>query len=164
LRTGNSLSEKLITSENIKFKLAQLKMLGKTIAFTNGCFDILHAGHIASLAEAAKHADVLIVGLNSDSSVTKLKGSNRPLNNELSRAQILASLTMVDIVIIFEEDTPESLIKIIKPDVLVKGGDYKVEDIAGAKDVLEAGGKIILNPIEPGFSTSDLIKKIQSHN
>jgi D-glycero-beta-D-manno-heptose 1-phosphate adenylyltransferase len=164
LRTGNSISEKIISSEYLKFKLAQLRMLGKSIAFTNGCFDILHAGHISSLTEASKHADILIVGLNSDASVSKLKGKGRPLNDQQSRALVLASLAMVDVVIVFEEDTPEELIKSIQPDVLVKGGDYKVEDIAGAKNVIDAGGKVILNPIEPGFSTSNLINKIQSNN
>jgi D-beta-D-heptose 7-phosphate kinase/D-beta-D-heptose 1-phosphate adenosyltransferase len=133
--------------------------LGKTIAFTNGCFDILHEGHIASLSEAAATADILIVGLNADSSVQKLKGPARPINKEHSRAVLMASLCMIDAVILFKEDTPKNLIETIKPDVLVKGGDYKIEDIAGAKEVISWGGKVIINPILPGFSTTDIINR-----
>jgi D-beta-D-heptose 7-phosphate kinase/D-beta-D-heptose 1-phosphate adenosyltransferase len=147
--------------QQLQRKLAQWKLLGKTISFTNGCFDILHEGHIASLTEAASHADLLIVGLNSDASVKRLKGESRPVNNENSRALILASLSMVDAVVIFSEDTPRDLIVNIKPNFLVKGGDYKVEEIAGAKEVIEAGGKVIINPIVEGFSTTGLIHKLQ---
>jgi D-beta-D-heptose 7-phosphate kinase/D-beta-D-heptose 1-phosphate adenosyltransferase len=139
----------------------QWHLLAKKIVFTNGCFDILHAGHIASLTAAAKEADILIVGLNADSSVKKLKGDGRPVNNESSRALILASLVMVDAVTIFSEPTPLELIKAIKPDVLVKGGDYKVEDIAGAKEVIEAGGRVVINPIIYGFSTTAIIEKLR---
>ena len=142
--------------------MAQWNVLSKTIAFTNGCFDILHTGHIAALTEAASHADFLVVGLNSNTSVTKLKGKERPVNDEQARALLLASLSMVDAVVIFTEDTPLELIKIIKPDVLVKGGDYKLEEIAGAKEVIEAGGKVIINPIVPGFSTTNIIQKLQN--
>lgn len=145
-------------------KLAQWRVLNKSIAFTNGCFDILHAGHIAALTEAASHADFLVVGLNADNSVKKLKGENRPVNGEQARSVLLASLSMVDAVVIFPEDTPLELIKAIAPDVLVKGGDYKVEDIAGAKEVIAAGGKVIINPILPGFSTTSIINKFQKPN
>jgi rfaE bifunctional protein nucleotidyltransferase chain/domain len=151
------------------FELPQLlhqvnrwRLLQKTIAFTNGCFDILHQGHIASLSQAAEEADFLIVGVNADESVRKLKGEGRPVNDQQSRAIILASLLMVDAVVIFEEDTPLNLINAILPDVLVKGGDYAIEEIAGAKEVIATGGKVIINPIIPGFSTSGLIEKI--HN
>src|SRR2546421_7035318 len=112
-------------------KITQLKFLGKSIAFTNGIFDIIHQGHIFSLSSAALEADFLIVGLNSDASTKKLKGASRPVNEESSRAMVLASLLMVDAVIIFEEDNPRELIKAIMPDVLVKGGDYTIEQIAG---------------------------------
>jgi D-beta-D-heptose 7-phosphate kinase/D-beta-D-heptose 1-phosphate adenosyltransferase len=139
----------------------QWHLLAKKIVFTNGCFDILHAGHIASLTAAAKEADILIVGLNADSSVKKLKGDGRPVNNESSRALILASLVMVDAVTIFSEPTPLELIKAIKPDVLVKGGDYKEEDIAGAKEVIEAGGRVVINPMVYGFSTTAIIEKLR---
>lgn len=142
-------------------QVARWRLLGKKIGFTNGCFDILHAGHIASLSEAANQADVLIVGVNADASVKGLKGPNRPVNNEDNRALVLAALTMVDGVVIFSEDTPRNLILSIKPDVLIKGGDYKIEDIAGAKEVLAWGGKVFLNPIVPGLSTTNIIKLLQ---
>jgi D-beta-D-heptose 7-phosphate kinase/D-beta-D-heptose 1-phosphate adenosyltransferase len=142
--------------------VAQWRVLNKTIAFTNGCFDILHAGHIFSFSEAAKHGDYLIVGLNADASVNGLKGDNRPVNDEQSRALVVASLAMVDAVIIFSEPTPLELIKAIQPDVLVKGGDYKAEDIAGAKEVIGWGGQVIINPIIEGFSTTSIINKLQN--
>jgi D-beta-D-heptose 7-phosphate kinase/D-beta-D-heptose 1-phosphate adenosyltransferase len=143
-------------------KAEEWRAAGKKIAFTNGCFDILHAGHIASLTEAAQHGDVLVVALNSDSSVKGLKGTDRPLNSERARAIVMASLSMVDAVTIFSEATPRDLITALKPDVLVKGGDYKVEDIAGAKEVMENGGKVVINPIVEGFSTTAIIEKMRS--
>ena len=162
MRLGNSIPNKIVTLPDLLKKVAQWRLLGKKIAFTNGCFDILHAGHIASLSEAAQHGNVLIVGVNSDASVRGLKGDNRPVNNEQSRALLLASLCMVDAVTIFSEPTPKDLIMAIVPDVMVKGGDYKVEDIAGAKELIEAGGKVVINPIVQGFSTTSLIQKIQN--
>lgn len=135
-------------------------MQNKTIAFTNGVFDILHEGHIFSLSQAAGEADLLIVGLNADNSVKKLKGNSRPINKQHSRAIVLASLQMVDAVIIFYEETPIELIKTILPDVLVKGGDYKPEEVAGAAEVIANGGKVVINPIVQGFSTTGIINKI----
>lgn len=135
-------------------------MLEKKISFTNGVFDILHPGHIFSLSQAAKEADYLVVGLNSDESVKRLKGDGRPVNGEDARALILASLILVDVVIIFEEDTPLELIKAIKPDVLVKGGDYKIEQIVGAKEVVAHGGRVVINPLIEGFSTTAIIEKL----
>jgi D-beta-D-heptose 7-phosphate kinase/D-beta-D-heptose 1-phosphate adenosyltransferase len=152
-----------LTLTDLQRRIAQWRVLNKTIAFTNGCFDILHAGHIASLTEAAKHGDYLVVGLNSDSSVRGLKGDNRPINDENSRALVMASLFMVDAVIIFSEPTPLELIKAIQPDALVKGGDYKIEDIAGAKEVIKWGGQVIINPIIKGFSTTSIIHKLQNN-
>lgn len=143
-------------------KLAQWRILGKSIVFTNGCFDILHAGHIASFTEAASHGDILIVGLNADSSVQGLKGPGRPVNNEQARALVVASLSMVDSVVLFSEPTPLELIIAVKPDVLVKGGDYKPEEIAGAAEVTGWGGKVVINPIVQGFSTTSIIQKIQN--
>ncbi|RYY08646.1 MAG: D-glycero-beta-D-manno-heptose 1-phosphate adenylyltransferase [Chitinophagaceae bacterium] len=137
-----------------------LRLQSKTISFTNGCFDILHRGHIASLSDAAKESDFLVVGLNSDSSTKKLKGEGRPVNDENSRALLLASLLIVDAVVIFNEDTPLELIKAIKPDVLVKGGDYTLEQIVGAKEVIANGGRVVINPIVQGFSSTGLIEKI----
>ena len=162
VQPGNSIQNKILTLPDLQRRVAQWRMLGKTVAFTNGCFDILHAGHIASLSQAAGEANYLIVGLNADVSVKGLKGEARPVNNEESRALLLASLTMVDAVILFSEPTPLELIKAIMPDVIVKGGDYKVEDIAGAKEVIAAGGRVVINPIVEGFSTTSIINKLQS--
>lgn len=161
MRTGNSIQQKIFSLDELRRRMAVWRMLGKKVAFTNGCFDILHAGHITSLNEAAALADVLVVGLNADVSVKKLKGSNRPVNGETDRALLLASLSMVDAVILFSEETPQQLIATLLPDMLVKGGDYRVEDIAGAKEVIAAGGKVVINPILPGRSTSGIIEKIQ---
>ncbi|HJW17477.1 MAG TPA: D-glycero-beta-D-manno-heptose 1-phosphate adenylyltransferase [Flavisolibacter sp.] len=143
-------------------KVNQWRVLDKKIAFTNGCFDILHAGHIASLTEASMQADYLVVAINADISIKGLKGDNRPVNDENARAKVIAALSMVDAVIIFSEPTPRELIVEIRPDVLVKGGDYKVEEIAGAKEVMEWGGKIVLNPIIEGYSTTSIINKLQN--
>jgi len=162
LRTGKSISNKILSRTELQFRIAQWRVLNKKIVFTNGCFDILHAGHIASLEEACNHGDYLVVGLNADSSVQKLKGNKRPINDETSRSILLASLIMVDAVTVFSEETPLELIRSIIPDVLVKGGDYKVEEIAGAKEVIAAGGKVVINKIVDGFSTSSMIKKIQN--
>jgi D-glycero-beta-D-manno-heptose 1-phosphate adenylyltransferase len=151
---------KIFSVKDILFQVNRWKFLGKKIAFTNGCFDILHAGHISSLSDAAHEADYLIVGLNSDASTTKLKGAGRPVVDQQSRALLLASLLMVDAVVIFEEDTPFELISLIQPDVLVKGGDYTIDQIVGAKEVQEKGGRVVINPILPGFSTTGLLGKI----
>jgi rfaE bifunctional protein nucleotidyltransferase chain/domain len=137
-------------------------VLEKTIAFTNGVFDILHPGHIFSLSQAAQEADYLIVGLNSDESVKRLKGNDRPINNQESRSFILAALLMVDAVVIFEEDTPLELINALRPDVLVKGGDYTIEQIVGAKEVVRNGGRVVINPIVEGYSTSETIRKLRN--
>lgn len=162
MKVFNSLSQKILTSAELSYRIAQWRVLGKSIAFTNGCFDILHAGHIASLTEAANHADYLIVGLNNDASVKGLKGKGRPVNDEQSRALVMASISMIDAVVLFSEPTPLELIRSILPDVLIKGGDYKIDDIAGAKEVMEAGGKVIINPILEGFSTSSIIQKLKT--
>jgi rfaE bifunctional protein nucleotidyltransferase chain/domain len=143
-------------------KIAQWKVLEKTVAFTNGVFDILHPGHIFSLSQAAKEADYLIVGINSDDSVKRLKGKERPINHQDSRSLILASLLIVDAVIIFEEETPLELINAIKPDVLVKGGDYTIEQIVGAKEVIANGGRVVINPLIEGYSTTGIIEKLKN--
>lgn len=134
----------------------------RTIAFTNGCFDILHNGHIYSLSQAAQEADYLVVAINSDTSVKKLKGNERPINNEQTRATIIASLILVDAVIIFSEETPKNLIETLNPDVLIKGGDYNIDQIAGADFIIKNGGRVVINKIIEGFSTSNLIEKIKS--
>ena len=135
----------------------------RNIAFTNGVFDIIHPGHIFSLSQAAKEGDYLIVGINSDESVKRLKGNERPIMPQDSRALILASLLIVDAVIIFEEDTPLELITAVMPDVLVKGGDYTIGQIAGAKEVIANGGRVVINPIAEGFSTSAIIEKMRQN-
>jgi len=164
LRTGKSIEEKIISPDELVKKIAQWRLLGKKVAFTNGCFDIIHPGHIASLMEAARQGDYLIIGLNSDVSIKRLKGPGRPVNTQESRAVVLSALTMVDAVVLFEEDTPLELIKKIMPDVLVKGGDYTVEQIAGAKEVIANGGKVVINPIVEGFSTTNIIEKLKVKN
>ncbi len=135
--------------------------MGKTISFTNGCFDILHSGHIASLSEAAKEGDILIVGVNTDASTKRLKGDERPVNNENSRALLLASLAITDAVTLFDEDTPLELIKAVMPDVIVKGGDYTLDQMIGAKEVMANGGRVVINPIVEGYSTTGIIEKIR---
>ncbi|MBK9380526.1 MAG: D-glycero-beta-D-manno-heptose 1-phosphate adenylyltransferase [Chitinophagaceae bacterium] len=163
MNRADLIPQKILTAEQAVQKTAQWRILGKKISFTNGVFDILHQGHIFSLSQAAKEGDYLVVGLNADVSVKRLKGESRPVNDQDSRALILASLVMVDAVVLFEEDTPLELIKAILPDVLVKGGDYTVEQIAGAKEVIKNGGKVVINPILEGFSTTSLIKQMKNH-
>lgn len=161
MRLVGNIHQKIKTVAEAKQLIAAWKVIGKTVAFTNGCFDILHPGHLYSLAETAKEADYLIVGLNSDASVKRLKGAERPINNVNDRAIILANLVLVDMVVIFEEDTPLELISTLLPDVLVKGGDYTIDTIVGAKEVIAHGGKVIINPIVEGFSTTQTIEKIK---
>lgn len=151
------ISEKLYELPAITQKVSQWKKEGKKIVFTNGVFDLLHKGHIFSLSQAAKQGDILIIGLNADSSVKRLKGDSRPINDQDARALLLAALSMVDAVVIFEEDTPLNLITTLLPDVLVKGGDYTIDEIAGAKEIIANGGKIVINPILDGFSTTAII-------
>lgn len=133
----------------------------KRIVFTNGCFDILHRGHVTYLTEARKLGDLLVVGLNSDASVKRLKGPERPINNEQDRRYVLSQLKAVDFVEIFEEDTPLSLILKIRPKVLVKGGDWKIDQIVGAKEVIANGGEVYSLNFVDGYSTTSIIHKIQ---
>lgn len=151
--------QKILTKEQVVQRVAQWRVSGKKIVFTNGVFDIIHQGHIYSLSQAAKEADYLIIGLNADASVKRLKGIDRPINNQDARALVLASLVMTDAVVLFEEDTPLELINAIMPDVLVKGGDYTVEQIVGAKEVIASGGRVVINPILDGFSTTAIIEQ-----
>ena len=144
-------------------KVQHWKELGEKIVFTNGCFDILHSGHIYLLREAKNLGDRLLIGLNSNQSVQNLKGPVRPFNPEDTRATVLESLSMVDGVTIFQEDTPFELVKEIIPHVLVKGGDYSIENVVGANTVRESGGKVVLIPILEGYSTSDLIARIRKN-
>lgn len=160
MRQTGIIPHKIYTLPNLLKQILRWRFLSKTVSFTNGCFDILHEGHIASLSQAAAEADLLVVGLNSDASTKRLKGNGRPVNNQHSRAILLASLLMIDAVVIFDDDTPLALINAIQPDVMVKGGDYTIDQIVGAKEVIAIGGKVVINSIVPGFSTTGLIEKI----
>lgn len=161
MRAIHAIETKVMSLQQLRARVAAWRTTGKTIAFTNGCFDILHEGHIFSLSAAAKEADYLIVGVNSDNSVKRLKGPDRPVNNEHSRALILANLAVTDAVVVFDEDTPLQLISSILPDVLVKGGDYTIEQIIGSKEVIANGGRVVINPIVEGFSTTGIIQHIK---
>lgn len=158
----SAIEQKVFTLSQLIKQVTIWKSLNKTFAFTNGCFDILHEGHIFSLSQAAAEADFLVVAVNSDSSIKKLKGDDRPINNQQSRALLLANLCIVDAVIIFEEETPLTLISTLIPNVLVKGGDYTIEQIVGAEVVLKNGGEVKINSIVQGFSTTGIINKIKN--
>lgn len=132
------------------------------VVFTNGCFDILHVGHVRYLKDARALGDILVVGINSDASVKRLKGADRPVQSETDRAELLASLACVDFVIMFEDDTPLSLIEKVAPDILVKGGDWPVEKIVGSKFVLARGGEVKSLPFHPGHSTTTILEKIKT--
>jgi len=134
----------------------------RDVVFTNGCFDIVHAGHVIYLYDAKSYGDILVVGLNSDESVKRLKGANRPINSENDRAVVLDSLKPVDYVCIFEEDTPFELISAIKPNILIKGGDYRHDEIVGADMVESMGGKVIIVPLLEGRSTTSILERAKS--
>src|ERR1700712_3319451 len=162
MRSVQSIPGKIYNLEALKMEITRWKLKNKKIVFTNGVFDILHEGHIASLSEAAGYGDILITAVNADASVKRLKGPSRPVNNEQARALLLASLTMTDAIIIFEEDTPLELVKALLPDIMVKGGDYTVEQIAGAKEVIANGGEVILANIVERISTTAIIEKMKN--
>ncbi len=156
----NFIQNKIIQNkEDLHSVLRHWRFKNETIVFTNGCFDILHRGHIEYLAQAAALGTKLIVGLNTDSSVRKLKGKNRPVNNEKARALLLASLLFTDKIVFFSEDTPLELIRFIQPDVLVKGSDYKAENIVGYDIVKQKGGKVVTIDLTQGYSTTGIIQK-----
>lgn len=154
--------DKIKTLPKLKGILKKIKAQNKIVVFTNGCFDILHAGHISYLERAKSMGDILIVGLNSDASVKKVKGKSRPIVTQKNRAKVLSALRCVDFVVIFSSPTPLGLIKTLKPCVLVKGGDWKVKDIVGADFVKSYGGRVRSLPYVRGFSTKSLIKKIKT--
>jgi D-beta-D-heptose 7-phosphate kinase/D-beta-D-heptose 1-phosphate adenosyltransferase len=156
-------SDRIIPRHELAEVAAAAQARGLNVVFTNGCFDILHVGHVRYLTEARALGDMLVVGVNSDSSAAALeKGTGRPLNGELERAEVLAALDSVDFVTIFEETTPYNLIGLVQPDVLVKGGDWAAEDIVGSDIVLARGGEVKSLQFAPGFSTTGLIHKIQN--
>ncbi|MDQ3049315.1 MAG: D-glycero-beta-D-manno-heptose 1-phosphate adenylyltransferase [Bacteroidota bacterium] len=154
------LENKIHTIDSLKKSIALWRFSDKKIVFTNGCFDLLHYGHIDYLSKAASLGDVLIVGLNTDASVSKIKGPSRPVNDEKSRLHSVASLFYVSAVVLFDEPTPYELIKMVEPDILVKGGDYKPETIVGYDIVKMKGGEVITLDFVPGYSTSALEQKI----
>lgn len=154
------LKKKVCSLTELKIVCDQLRKENKTIVFTNGCFDLIHLGHIVYLSKAADLGDILIIGLNSDKSVQKLKGSGRPIQDQISRKIQLAAFTFVNAIILFDEETPYHLINEIKPDILVKGGDYKADEVVGADIMKKNGGKVIILPFVPGYSTSAIEMKI----
>lgn len=157
------IKEKIYQShQHIKDQIAIWKASGKKIVFTNGCFDLVHVGHVLYLENAAQLGDILIVGLNSDDSVRRLKGPTRPINDILNRSHVLAALASVDAVIVFEEDTPYDIIKTIMPDILVKGGDWKPDQIVGSDLVLEHGGQVLSLNFVDGYSTTQIEAKIKN--
>lgn len=156
------LSKKTVGLDTLTENVKRWKSEGKKVVFTNGCFDLLHAGHITYLSEAASLGDVLVIGLNSDDSVKRLKGAERPVNNEITRSALLASMFFIDAVALFHEDTPLELIKTVLPDVLVKGGDYGIENIVGAQETLANGGEVKVLTFLPGYSSTAIIEKIKN--
>ena len=154
----------VITKETATSMVEELKKQGKTVVFTNGCFDILHVGHLKYLSEAKKHGDVLIVGINSDSSVRALKGSERPINNEIDRAEVISGLKSVDFTVIFAENTPMELIDQLKPSIHVKGGDYTKDSLPETVIVEKHGGKVVILSFVEGKSTTQILNRIQDNN
>lgn len=154
---------KIQSWETIQASVSQWKSAGEKVIFTNGCFDILHFGHIHYLAEASDLGDRLVIGLNSAASVKRLKGEHRPINDEATRQHLLAALEFVDAVVVFEEDTPLELIKIVLPDVIVKGGDWKPEQIVGSDIVLANGGEVKSLAFKKGYSTTSIEEKIRNY-
>jgi D-beta-D-heptose 7-phosphate kinase/D-beta-D-heptose 1-phosphate adenosyltransferase len=155
-----SAEAKLLTSKQAKDRIQVWRRGGRKIGFTNGCFDLLHPGHLSLLKQAKAACDRLVVGLNSDASVARLKGDGRPVQSEAARAAVLASLETVDAVVIFEDDTPLALIEALRPDVLVKGADYDLAQVVGADVVKGDGGRVLLAKLEPGYSTSATIARL----
>ena len=157
------IKNKIFHRSTLNAQLSTWRAQGLKIVFTNGCFDLLHRGHVEYLAKASDKGDVLVVGLNTDASVRRLKGENRPINDEVARATVLASLACVDAVVLFDEDTPYELIKAVRPDVLVKGADYKPEAIVGYDIVTSYGGKVETVDLVEGYSTTGIIKSLHQN-
>jgi D-glycero-beta-D-manno-heptose 1-phosphate adenylyltransferase len=162
MRYQQYLQNKIHTLDTLLRQVASWKATGQTIVFTNGCFDIIHPGHIANFTQAAAFGHKLVVAVNTDNSVRRQgKGPERPINNEEARLNVLAALIMIDALILFDEDTPLELIKVVQPNVLVKGGDYSLEQIVGSKEVIASGGKVEIIPIVEGFSTTNIVNKLK---
>lgn len=148
--------DKVVEIEEIKEICKKTKEKGKVVVFTNGCFDIIHPGHIELLEKAKSLGNILIVGLNTDNSIKNIKNNSRPVFNEKDRAKVLCAICWVDYIVLFDELTPQKLISAIKPDILVKGGDYEIEEVVGRKEA----GKVVIIPQLPGYSTTEIIRKI----
>ena len=154
-------TDKILTRPELLKQVAAWKAQGQHVVFTNGCFDLLHLGHVDYLEKAKQLGDKLIVAVNTDASVSRLKGPSRPLQDEMSRTRIMASLLYIDTVILFDEETPYELIKAVKPDILVKGDDYAIQNIVGYEIVLQNGGEVKTIPLVKGYSTSGIVDKIK---
>ncbi|MBB6609516.1 D-glycero-beta-D-manno-heptose 1-phosphate adenylyltransferase [Pontibacter sp. Tf4] len=155
-------TDKIFTLPQLLEQLQLWRSQGQKIVFTNGCFDLLHLGHVDYLEKARQLGDKLVLGLNTDRSISSIKGPNRPLQDEMSRARVMASLLFVDAVVLFDDDTPLELIKAIQPDILVKGDDYAVAQIVGHEEVLKAGGEVKTVPLVTGYSTTNIVNKIEN--
>jgi D-beta-D-heptose 7-phosphate kinase/D-beta-D-heptose 1-phosphate adenosyltransferase len=162
--SGLTAGEKILDLERLKLRVAEWRASGETIVFTNGCFDLLHVGHITLLEDCRRFGSKLVLGLNADASVCRLKGPTRPIVSERERARVMAALAAVDAVVLFEEDTPLELIRALKPNVLVKGGDYTIETVVGHEDVIASGGRVEIVPTVEGFSTTNIVKKLTANS
>ena len=160
--SGITGGEKVIARERVARRVAEWRAAGETIVFTNGCFDLLHVGHVTLLEQCHRFGTKLVLGLNSDASVRRLKGPSRPVVGERERARVMAALAAVDAVVVFGEDTPLELIRAVRPDVLVKGGDYSVETVVGHEEVIAAGGRVEIVPTVEGFSTTNIVRKLKA--
>ena len=155
------LHSKILDKERLLVKLTDWKEENKKIVFTNGCFDLIHLGHIEVIARSADLGDILIIGVNTDNSIKRLKGKNRPIVEEISRAKQLAALEFVDAVVFFDQDTPIDLIKMINPNVITKGGDYKTDQVIGNDIVTQNNGEVVIIPLTQGYSTTSILEKIR---
>ena len=160
--SGVNAGEKMLDFERARLRVEEWRASGETIVFTNGCFDLLHVGHITLLEDCRRFGSKLVLGLNTDASVSRLKGPSRPIVGERERVRVMAALAAVDAVVLFDEETPLELIRALRPDVLVKGGDYTVETVVGHEDVIAAGGRVEIVPTVEGFSTTNIVKKLQT--
>jgi D-beta-D-heptose 7-phosphate kinase/D-beta-D-heptose 1-phosphate adenosyltransferase len=158
--SGIASGEKILDKNRVAIRVSEWRNAGETVVFTNGCFDLLHVGHITLLEDCRRFGSKLVLGLNTDASVSRLKGPSRPIIGERERARVMAALAAVDAVVLFDEETPLELIRVLKPDVLVKGGDYTIETVIGHEDVIAAGGRVEIVPTVEGFSTTNIVKKL----
>ena len=157
-------AQKILNREELGQRVAAWRQAGESVTLANGCFDLLHVGHITLLEDCRRFGSKLVLGLNADASVCRLKGPTRPIVSERERARVMAALAAVDAVVLFEEDTPLELIRALKPNVLVKGGDYTIETVVGHEDVIASGGRVEIVPTVEGFSTTNIVKKLTANS